>query len=84
VIRLQWSEVLPEEPARYQGLEPIQLPFPVGAMTSEGVDGSRSSDHFATVRYAPWNEIFFARIYRNPLSVDDERIATLYENMYSS
>ena len=48
-------------------------------MTSEGVDSSRSSEHFATVRYAPWNEIFFARIYRNPHSIDDERIATLHD-----
>jgi hypothetical protein len=30
-------------------------------------------------RYAAWDEVFLACIYRNPLSLDEQRVATLHD-----
>jgi len=57
----------------------IDLPFAVRAVASEGMDSSSSSHYFTTVCCAAWDEIFLACIYRNPLSVDDEGVTSLYD-----
>jgi hypothetical protein len=43
------------------------------------MDGSGPGKNFAAVWYAAWNEIFLSSPYRNPLSIDDQRIAALYD-----
>ena len=51
--------------------------FTVGAMSSEGMDRPCSGDHLASVGYPSRNEILLTCIYWDPLSFDDERVATL-------
>jgi hypothetical protein len=48
-------------------------------MASEGVDCSGSSHNFTSVHYTSGDDILLACIYRNPLSVNDKRVATLHD-----
>jgi hypothetical protein len=57
----------------------IVLRFTVGTMASEGMDCSSSGQNFTSMRYAACNEVFLACIYRDPLSVDEERIAMRFQ-----
>lgn len=57
----------------------LRSSFTVGAMASKGMDGSGSSHNLTCMRYPPRNEIFLACIYRNALSLNEERVATLHD-----
>src|SRR5207249_35209 len=41
------------------------------------VDGSGLGQNFATVQYAPWDEVLLSGLQWNPLPVDDQGIAAL-------
>ena len=52
------AESIVDEIRRYS----FNLSFAVSAMAAEGVDSSCSSNHFTSVCYATWNEVFLSRI----------------------
>jgi len=49
-------------------------------MASERVNRSSASYDLAAVSRTLRNEIFLSSLYQNPLSTDDQRIATLHDN----
>jgi hypothetical protein len=51
----------------------------VSPMAPKGMDGSSTSHDFTTVRYAARDEVFFPGFHWNPLSVDDQGVATLHD-----
>ena len=48
-------------------------------MPAKGVDRPGPGDNFATVRSAPWNEVFLPCVHRNPLPVNNQRVAALHD-----
>ena len=57
-----------------------QRPRSVSPMASKGVDRSSASHDFTAVPHALRDEVFLSSIYGTPLSIDDQRIAALYND----
>lgn len=53
---------------------------PVSPMAPECMDGSSTRYNFTTVRYAARDEVFFSGFQGNPVSVEDQRVATLHND----
>jgi hypothetical protein len=51
---------------------------PVNPMASECMDRSGPSHNFTTVRDAARDQVFLLSFHRNPISVDDQRIAAVH------
>jgi len=51
---------------------------PVSPVAPKCMDGSSTSHNFTTVRYAARDEVFFPGFHWNPVSVDDQGVATLH------
>jgi len=63
-------------------VQPSKLSWPrsVSPMPPEGVDRSGASHDFTAVANASRDEVFLSSIYGNPLSIDDQGIAALYND----
>lgn len=57
---------------------------PLRAMAAEGVNGSRPGDRLTPMPGPLWNEILFSGIHRHALVAENECVAALTTNMYSS
>jgi hypothetical protein len=54
--------------------------LPVSAMAPKCMDGSSTGCNLTTVRYAARDEVFFSGFQGNPVSIDDQRVATLHDD----
>src|ERR1700733_606600 len=54
--------------------------LPVSPMAPKCMDGSSTGFNFTTVRYSARDEVFFSGFQGNPVSVEDQRVATLHND----
>jgi len=52
----------------------------LGPVAPKCMDGSGSSQSFATVRHATWDEVFLPGSHGNPFAMNDQGIATLHHD----
>jgi hypothetical protein len=61
-----------------RGVPRVSGSYSVCAVAAEGMDSSSPSNHFATVRHSPRDEIFVSDVQRNAPPIDNQGVASLH------